>query len=446
MRWLSVVLALTPSIVAGQGIPPVLGTVYDSLLNAPLRGADVWVRGRAQRAKTDSTGRFRLDSVAPGHYTLLVSHPGLDSAGLFTLAVPVSISGGDSTPLKLATPSLATLWRRRCGQELMMRSDSGLAFGVIQDASNQAHLAGAGILLQWLRIIQTDSVNVQTQPRAVTVRSDSTGTYYACGVGRRMKIALRAYAERDSSGLVDLMIGPRGVGRQDLMVALTTGGKPARAVLRGQAMTPEQTPVWGGRVSVREGASTMIDADGGFALPGVAPGTQWVTVQAIGRAPFGQAVDLRPGDTTFLPVTLGPVPVTLAPVRVEGQQSRMLHDFEERRRLGSALGYFRGEEELKDLASLRSVFTTLPSVRLVRGSGNTDFMALLPAPGAGGRGWCLPALYVDGFLSDWDQLHVYQPKDLVGVELYPRPSSAPPEYQQVATGCGVVLIWTKYLK
>jgi len=437
-----VLLLLVPHVVLSQR--PVVGVVYDSLLRAPLKSADVWMRGSEQRVQTDADGRFRFDSIAPGHYTLLVSHPGLDSAGLFTLAVPLTITGRDSLPVRVATPSLATLWQHRCGQDLMMRTDSGLVFGVVQDAKTQARLAGAGVLLQWLRIVQTDVVNVQTQPREITARTDSTGTYYACGVGRDMKIALRAYAQRDSSGLIDLQLGARGIGRQDLQVALAPARQPA--VLRGQATTVEQTPVWGGRVSVREGGSTMIDADGGFVLRDVTPGTQWVTVQAIGRALFGQSVDVRPGDTTWLPVTLGPVPVTLAPVRVEGQQSRMLTDFEERRRLGSALGYFRGEDELKGLASLRSVFTTLPSVRLVRGSGNTDFMALLPAPGAGGRGWCVPALYVDGFLSDWDQLHVYQPKDLAGVELYPRPSTVPPQYQQVATGCGVVLIWTKYLK
>jgi hypothetical protein len=228
------------------------------------------------------------------------------------------------------------------------------------------------------------------------------------------------------------------------MVALA----PARqtGVLRGQAITIEQTAVWGGRVSVREGASTMIDDNGTFVIRGVAPGTQWVNVQAIGRAPRGQAVDVRPGDTTWLDVTLRPLPVTLAPVRVLGQASRLLSDFEERRRAGSGLGYYRGEAEIAGMASMRSVLSSLPSIQLVRGQGNTDFIALLPNPGIGGRGWCRAALYIDGFLSDWDQLHVYRPKDLVGVEMYARASSAPVQYQQVATGCGVVLIWTKYLK
>jgi hypothetical protein len=439
MRW-SVLLLLVPQIAAAQR--SVNGTVYDSLLHAPLRGADVWVRGSERHTETDADGRFHLDSVPAGRYTLLVSHPGLDSAGLFTLAVPVDAAEG--AVVRLATPSLSTLWQRRCGQELFTRSDSGIVFGFVQDAKTQAHLAGAGVLLKWLRIIQTDPVNVYTQPRDVTVKTDSTGTYYACGVASDMKLGLRAYAQRDSTGLVDLQLGRRAIGRQDLMVALAPDRQTG--VVRGQAVTNEQTAVWAGRVSVREGATTMIQDNGTFIIRGVTPGTQWVNVQAIGRAPYGQAVDVRPGDTTVVNVTLAPLPVALAPVRVVGQASRMLSDFEERRRGSSGLGYFRGETEISGMASMRSVLTSMPSIQLVKGQGNTDFIALLPNPGIGGRGWCVPGLYIDGFQADWDQIQTYKPKDLLGVEMYPRAASAPLQYQQVATGCGVVLVWTKYLK
>src|SRR3989442_323580 len=149
-------LLLAPQVAAGQR--PVEGTVYDSLLHAPLRGADVWVRGTEQHVQTDSDGRFHFDSIAPGRYTLLVSHPGLDSAGVFTLAVPVNITTS-STPLSVATPSLATLWRRPCGQELMTPPDSGLAFGVLQDPKTQNHLAGACGVRQLSSNVQVSSIN-----------------------------------------------------------------------------------------------------------------------------------------------------------------------------------------------------------------------------------------------------------------------------------------------
>jgi len=422
----------------------VRGTVYDSLLDAPMRGADLWLRGTNWRARSDSTGRFSFDSLPPGRYTLLLAHPGLDSAGLYTLALPLAVAAADTAPVKVATPSLSTLWERRCGQELTTRVDSAIVFGVVQDAATGAHLLGAGVLLQWLRITQTDPVNVATQPRSITARTDSTGTYYACGVSRDMKISLRGYAGADSTGLLDLQLGRRGVGRQDLLIAL--GGGPARkpAVLRGNAQTDEHTPLFSGRVSVREGPSTLVEADGGYTLRGVAPGTQWVTVQAIGRTPLGQAVDFHQGDTTSLDVALPPLALMLAPVRVVGQPTRQLQSFEERRHLG--IGYFRGEEELQGTGSLRGALGTLPTVRFARGVGNSDFVVMLPNPGVGGRGYCTATLYIDGFLSDYQQLQTYRPADLVGVEMYPRASSAPIQFQSVSTGCGVLLIWTKYLK
>jgi hypothetical protein len=420
----------------------VRGTVFDSLLRVPLSGADLWVRGTNWRARTDSVGLFAFDSVVPGDYTVLLSHRGLDSAGLYTLPLPLTVRAGDTALVRLAIPALGTLWARRCGQELTPRADSGLVFGVVQDAATGARLEGAGVLLRWLRITQTDPINVTTQERNLTARTDSTGTYYACGVSRDMKIALRGYAAHDSTGMLDLQLGRRGVGRQDLMIAL--GPARQRAVLRGNAQTDERTPLYSGRVSVREGPSTVVEASGGYTVTGVAPGTQWVTVQAIGRAPVGRAVDFRAGDTTWLDVALGPLPVSLSPIRVVGQPSRMLQEFEERRRAG--LGYSLGEAEIKGAGSLRGVVGALPTVRIGRGSGIKDFVVMLPRPGVDARGYCVATLYVDGFLSDYDQLQNYRPEDLVGIEMYPRASLAPIQFQSISTGCGVLIIWTKYLK
>src|SRR2546425_11499145 len=98
-------LLLAPQVAAGQR--PVEGTVYDSLLHAPLRGADVWVRGREHHVQTDSDGGFHGDSIAARRYTVLVCHPGLDSAGLCTLAVPVRTPGRPS-PLTLSPPAHGT--------------------------------------------------------------------------------------------------------------------------------------------------------------------------------------------------------------------------------------------------------------------------------------------------------------------------------------------------
>ncbi|MGH8622343.1 MAG: hypothetical protein ACRET3_09410, partial [Burkholderiales bacterium] len=139
-----------------------------------------------------------------------------------------------------------------------------------------------------------------------------------------------------------------------------------------------------------------------------------------------------------------PLPVTLSPIRVVGQPSRLLQEFEERRRTG--LGYSRGEAELATAGTLRGALSAMPTVRFGPGVGQKDFVVLLPNPSVTGRGYCVATLYIDGFLSDYDQLQNYRPADLVGVEMYPRLTLAPIQFQSLSTGCGVLLIWTKYVK
>ena len=379
----------------------------------------------------------------PQTVTVLLSHPGLDSAGLYTLALPLTVRATDRGAIvRLATPSLATLWARRCGEELTTRVDSGFVFGVVRDAATGTHLHGAAVLLGWLRITQTGPTRVATQEESLTARTDSTGTYYACGVSRDMNLTLRGYADHDSTGMVELQLGSRGVGRQDLSIARAPARQPA--VLRGTAQTTEHAPLAGGRVSVREGPSSKVDADGAFILRGVAPGTQWVMVQAIGRTPFGEAVDIQPDETTRLDAALGPLAVLLEPVRVVGQPAPMLREFEERRRTG--LGYHLTEDEIPRTGTLRGALGILPAIRFDRGQALNDFVAKLPSS----NGYCVAALYVDGFRSDYGQLQGYGPADIVGIELYPRQSIVPIQFQTFSEGgqppCGVLLIWTKYLK
>ena len=431
--------------VAGSAVGQtgaIRGVVYDSLLHAPLGNAEVWLRGTERRELTDRDGRFAFDSVPIGRQVLAVSHAGLDSAGLFTVALPLTIGAGETARVTVATQSLATLWRRRCGADLGSSPDSGLVFGVIQDATSGAHLAGAALIARWVRLAKVDDINVQVNDRDVRVRTDSVGAYYACGVATDMTLLVRGYAGRDSTGPIDVRLGPRRVARQDLTIALD---RPPTAAVRGSVRTNDGKPLLGARATVRDGGSTSLAA-GTFTLTGLPAGTQWISVQAIGRQPAEQAVDLRSGDTTVLSFTLEPLPVTLDPVRVTTTpRTGKLAEFDERRRSG--MGYTRTAADLQGVRTMRAVFTGVPAVRVDRTRGGVgDFQVLLEAPGLSGQGWCVASLYIDGFRANYDQLSGYQPSDLIGVEIYQRVSSAPVQYQQVASGCGVVLVWTKYME
>ena len=62
-------LALSSIRAGAQG--SIAGTMYDSLsTHAPLANATVVLVERSRYATTDSRGRFQIDSVPDGHYTL----------------------------------------------------------------------------------------------------------------------------------------------------------------------------------------------------------------------------------------------------------------------------------------------------------------------------------------------------------------------------------------
>ena len=109
--------------------------------------------------------------------------------------------------------------------------------------------------------------------------------------------------------------------------------------------------------------------------------------------------------------------------------------------------FCRTAADLEGIRTMRAVFTGAPSVRVERSRGGLgDFQILIESPGVSGQGWCLASLFIDGFKARFEQLSSYQPTDLIGVEIYQRASSAPMQYQSTATGCGVVLVWTKAME
>ena len=420
-----------------QGV--IRGVAYDSLIGAPLVGAEVWLRGVERRALTDSAGAFQLDSIPAGRYTVALDAPGLDSAGIYALTAAVTVAGADTARVSFTVPSLATVWRQRCAARQAAGSDSGIVFGIVDDAATGAHLAGAGVFVSWLDLVQQGRTEVRGELHDARVVTDSIGAYFACGVSRQVTVRLRAYAHSDSTGLIDVHLATRAIARRDFSL----GVAGAATVLRGVARTTEGQPLGGARVVVREAAATLTRPDGSFLLTDLPEGTQWLSVQAIGREPVEQAVVLRIGDTTTVVLNLGPLPVTLEAIQVVAAlRSRAMLEFEERRRLG--MGYAFTQEQLARSASIRSILSAVPSVTIIAGPTSGP-RVYLPSPGIG-RSQCLAALYIDRQRADYDELQAFRPEDLVGVEIYERASTVPAQFQPVPGGCGVVLVWTKYLR
>ena len=93
---LAMVFAATAS---AQTAPSVQGVISDSQSNAFLPGAEVELEGTPYRAISASDGRYRLDGVPAGDYTLLVSYIGFKG---FETVVSVSGSGTVILPIVLS--------------------------------------------------------------------------------------------------------------------------------------------------------------------------------------------------------------------------------------------------------------------------------------------------------------------------------------------------------
>jgi hypothetical protein len=72
----------------------ITGVVTDSMGRNPLVGTVVGLSGTPFSVEVDSLGRFRFDSIAPGAYTLLASHPVYADFGQMADDEPLTVEAG----------------------------------------------------------------------------------------------------------------------------------------------------------------------------------------------------------------------------------------------------------------------------------------------------------------------------------------------------------------
>ena len=72
------------------------------------------VQGANVSRLTDSSGKFRFDSLPPGNYQVGVFHPLLDTLGLSLATQPFHLGPDSASYIMLAIPSAATIIKRAC--------------------------------------------------------------------------------------------------------------------------------------------------------------------------------------------------------------------------------------------------------------------------------------------------------------------------------------------
>ncbi len=199
----------------------------------------------------------------------------------------------------------------------------------------------------------------------------------------------------------------------------------------------------------------LTDTAGNFVIDVQQEGDYKLQVTHIGYAAFTSAEVWVPRrETVQIRVRLGVAAIPLDPLVVIGRMSpeeAHLAAFNQRRLdPGRVGGYFLTREEIghRPNATPAQLLLSVPGVRLDRVNNANAFAmdrSIIRFPG-GVTGNCRATVYVDGApVSQSASSTIDDMLDntlIGGVEVYPRASEAPVEYQR-NMGCGVVLYWTR---
>jgi hypothetical protein len=305
-----------------------------------------------------------------------------------------------------------------------------------------------------------------------SVRTDSAGDFALSGTPGSM----RAAGYRGDSGAVTL---PRrgGVSREFRLVSEASAPSevnPSDRVLRGRVTDTEGAPLSYASVQVNGGRRFLADDSGRFTIPSPA-GRFSLLVRRIGFSPEELKIDAAPD--TAIRVRMTAFATVLPEQRIIGRAAFVsldLHGFYRRMRdaeRGVNHGYFMTPEdfEFRRPHEITQMVEGLPAVFLKRDQGNPRKYVLVGAP-------CKPRSDPDPTCvrigSNIDSAHIFRcvmtvyldrvrivgtvggrpddfvnemvvPSSVAAMEVYPRGTGAPPEFQPMNGNCGVVLIWTK---
>ena len=463
---LALALLLSPAILssqqpaAPQGHALVTGVAVDSVRGGYLRGAIVSVSGTTLSAMTDSAGRFRIDSVAPGARYLEVMHPLLDSIGVKVRTAPRELKAGDTTAFILAVPSPTTIVAAKCNADDRARGAAALV-GTVNDADTDAPSNGATVAVEWTDYqLSRRNVNKMPQRRVGLVRSD--GSYRVCGIPDDLATGVVAFRGSDSTGTVTV-----GFDRQLAVVsfhlpAVVASGSAlaprpvdsaamrprGSATLSGKVVDASGSPLANARVAVEaDNSAGVTDNKGAFQLRGLRTGTRSLTVRRIGFASIDMPVDVSGSSTRSVTVTMARYVAVLDAVRVTAMREIGLQrvGFSERQKSGAGKFFSPDDIQARNPQRLNSLLETAPMLRAATNAESKRYIT--------GRSNGCVSYFVDGMRwytasqndPDFSPDAFLSGAELGAVEVYDE-MSAPAEYMGMSNRgapCAVVVIWTK---
>ncbi|HEX6316560.1 MAG TPA: carboxypeptidase regulatory-like domain-containing protein [Gemmatimonadaceae bacterium] len=125
----------------------VSGTVLDSA-GRPFAGVTVRLGGAPFRTTSDANGRFRMDSLPAGRFTVIAEHASYAQLGSFIGDESVELREAADATMSLRAPRTSELVERLCGGKLPRRDNGTLRLHVV-DSLTSRPLPSLRVWLRW---------------------------------------------------------------------------------------------------------------------------------------------------------------------------------------------------------------------------------------------------------------------------------------------------------
>jgi Carboxypeptidase regulatory-like domain len=342
----------------------VQGMVYDSIADEPLGDAAVFLWNTSYRAVTDARGRFRLDGVPAGAYTVVFYHARLGQMGISAGPRPIIVTAGRTTDVDLGTPSMFTVVSSQCLVE-PQAPGTGTLVGWVGDAESGTAMPGASVSLSW-------QVDGDKSPRRVQLRTDGSGWYRACEAPAGVPIIVSAgFLDREGYRH-EVVVAEGGVAEAGFLLSPI---EPSH--VRGRLVDAEsRESVADAEVWLRgTGFRAVTGPDGSFRFGDVPAGTYMMFARHLRYGTKLDTLVVPSGQTISVEMHLPAKAIEIAPITVS-VESRPLTERSmggltiERAQIDSLRG------KVRDVADILRL-TNVPGI-IVRRDGDTLCIGYMP--------------------------------------------------------------------
>lgn len=442
------------------------GTIIDSVSDRAIANARVSIAGTQLAATTDDKGRFSIDGVMPGEYTVDIGTPALDSVNARHQSAVTFTGMGEQFQLRV--PTAAQIISLACGNAKLERP--GIVLGSVVTRGDTTPPRGVKVVAEWSDVsVQGSSqgVGVNRQTRGLETHTDARGGFRLCGVPVTTDLALHAEANDASSPPIELRIP---ANNRFARAELTIDAHASRgAVLTGIVMIDStKQPLVAAEVTLPQlGKTVLTNERGAFRITDIPAGDQPLVVRHVGYGALNATLTFAANQTLDRTIFLSHV-VALDSVRVTAEKiDPVMRDFEDHRKLG--LGRFITHAELEKVPNTRlaTLLMGIPGLEILPGSHGQTYprgtrgpacqppivdRACIKVPGAPLA--CYAQVYMDKTLMNpekptrpFDISSIY-PDQIEAVEYYASAVQMPPEYLRITSGrlmspCGVIVIHTR---